>query len=170
LENNMMNPTKWTCCGLLLAIAAVTFTLSATQADSVGVTVAARAESAPTATPPAAANQPLIETAPAERRADSLYAVESAVQKARMEGAGENEVYRLRAVALSTQVIALITEREDAEKRWQLRLAAWRAERAQLDPADSPALQALRERRFSAGEQAWLDASEPVAAPQLILR
>jgi hypothetical protein len=169
VENNVMNPTKWTCCGLLLAIAAVTFTLSARQADSVGVAVASRAERDATA-PPAAANEPLAETAPAPRRADSVYAVESAVQKARMEGAGENEVYRLRAAALSTQAIAVITEREEAEKRWQLRLAAWRAERAQLDPADSPALQALRERRFSAGEQAWLDASEPVAAPQLILR
>jgi hypothetical protein len=166
----MMNPTKWTCCGLLLAIAGVTFTLSATHADSAGVTVAARAELAPTTAAPAAVNQPLAETAPAPRRTDTVYAVESAVQKARREGAGENEVYRLRAVALSTQAIAVITEREEAEKRWQLRLAAWRAERAQLDPADSPALQALRERRFSAGEQAWLDASEPVAAPQLILR
>lgn len=164
-----MNQTKWTCCGLLLAIAAVTVTLSATQADSAGVNAASRAGLVP-ATPPAAAYRQVVDAAPAPRRTDPAHAVESAVQKARMAGAGENEVYRLRAAALSTQAIAEITEREDAEQRWQLRLAAWRAERAQLNQADAAALQALRERRFSADEQPWIDANEPVASPQLILR
>jgi hypothetical protein len=165
----MTNSIKWICCGVLLAIAAVTFTRSATHADSVAVKVDARAGAAPNTAPAAATHQLSGETPPPMRSA-SAYAVESAVQKARAEGAGENEVYRLRAAALSTQAIADMTEREEAEKRWQLRLAAWRAERAQLDPADGAALRALRERRFKADEQAWLDANEPVASPQLILK
>lgn len=162
----MTNSIKWICCAVLLAIAAVAFTRGATQVDSVGVKVDAQAGAAANTAPPAATHQLSGETPP-PMRSDSAYAVESAVQKARAEGAGENEVYRLRAAALSTQAIADITEREEAEKRWQLRLAAWRAERAQLDPA---AVQALRERRFSANEQAWLDANEPVSSPQLTLK
>ncbi|MES2317094.1 MAG: lipase secretion chaperone [Pseudomonadota bacterium] len=101
---------------------------------------------------------------------EPLPAVETAVGKARAGGAGEDEVYRLRAAALSTQTIARLTEREEAEKHWLLRLAAWRAERALINQADPAALQALRERLFSADERTRLDANEPVTTPTLILR
>ena len=106
--------------------------------------------------------------APTPAVAGSPYEVEQAVQKARARGAGENEVYRLRAAALSTQVIAALTERERAEKLWQQRVDAWHAERVALNQADAAALRALRERLFSADEQKLLDAAEPSGTPQLI--
>lgn len=108
--------------------------------------------------------------APAHAHATSPYEVEMAVQKARARGEGENEVYRLRAAAMSTQMIAALTERERAEKQWQRRVDAWRAERATLNQADAAGLQALRGRLFSADEQRLLDAAEPAATAQLTQR
>lgn len=49
----------------------------------------------------------------------SLYQAESAVRKARLAGASENEVYRIRAAALPAQTIALLSEREQAESQWK---------------------------------------------------
>lgn len=99
----------------------------------------------------------------------SLYSVEYAVQQARAGGAGEDEVYRIRAGALSARTIGLLTEREQAEQLWKQRLQAWRAAQATLNPADSIAQQALRDRLFDAEEQARVDAAEPVLSPRLIL-
>lgn len=106
--------------------------------------------------------------APASHR-QPLHAVESAVRLARDAGAGEDEVYRLRAGALPAQTIAMLTEREQAEQLWMRRIATWHAQRAKLDPGDGAALQALRTRMFNAEEQTRLDAYEPTAAPRLIL-
>lgn len=99
----------------------------------------------------------------------SLHAVELAVQRLRAAGAGEDEVYRLRAGALPARTIAILTEREQAEQQWMRRIAAWRAERAKLDPGDSAAQRALRTSMFSADEQTRLDADEPGDVPRLTL-
>lgn len=99
-----------------------------------------------------------------------LQAVELAVQQARASGQGEGEAYRLRAAALSTQTIAMLTERELAEKAWLQRVDAWRAESARLDQGDAAGLRALRERLFSPDEQARLQAYERSETPTLILR
>lgn len=116
------------------------------------------------------APQQLPVPVPAPARENPLYAVETKVRGARAGGAGEDEVYRLRAAALPAQTIAQITERELAEQQWLRRVDAWRAERARLAQRDTAALAALRERRFSADEQAQLDAYERSDTPQLILK
>lgn len=102
--------------------------------------------------------------------ATDLHAVELAVQQARAGGKGEGEAYRLRAATLSTQTIAMLTEREHAEKLWLQRLDAWRAQRQQLDPADTAGQQALRARLFSPEEQGRLEAYDSAGPPTLILR
>ena len=114
---------------------------------------------------PAAAVEPVA--AKPVQASDKLHAVEMAVQKARAAGAGEDEAYRLRAAALPAATIAMLTEREQAEKHWLRRVEAWRAAAAGLNHADAAA---LRERLFSADEQARLGAYEPGDSPQLILR
>jgi len=108
------------------------------------------------------------QAAPAANQAP-LHAVEMAVQRARAGGAGEDEVYRLRSRALPAQTIAMLTEREQAEQQWTLRVDAWRAERAKLDPDDAAAQRALRMRMFGADEQTRLDAYEAGDVPRLIL-
>jgi hypothetical protein len=163
-ETSMTTTIKWTCAGCLLILAGAAFVRSTTHSTVAGTRADATQVAPLIVAPPAPARGVAQQGLPAS---NPVHAAEAAVQKAREQGAGENEVYRLRAAAMSAQQIALITEREEAEKKWQLRLAAWRAERARLSPAEAAA---LRERRFSPEEQVWLDASEPAATPQLILK
>jgi len=99
-----------------------------------------------------------------------LYTVERAVQKAHASGQGENEAYRLRAAALPTRTIAMLTERELAEKAWMQRIGAWRVQSSRMDQGNTASLQALRDQLFSPDEQARLQAYEPGDTPMLILR
>jgi hypothetical protein len=128
-----------------------------------------RAATAPQVHHPALATPPVVPkaaaTLPAASRED-LLAVELAVQKARARGDGEGEAYRLRAASLSTQTIALLTERELAEQAWMQRVAAWRAQTGRTDAAGQ---QALRERLFSPEEQTRLQAYEVAETPTLKL-
>lgn len=106
---------------------------------------------------------------PASPAAD-LHAVELAVQQARTRGQGEGEAYRLRAAALSAQTIAMLTERELAEKSWMQRVGAWRVQSSRMDQGDAAGLQALRDQWFSGEEQARLQAYETGDTPALIQR
>lgn len=60
----------------------------------------------------------------------------------------------------------MLTELEQAKVQSEQRVQAWQAERATLNPAGAAA---LRQRRFSAEEQAQLDAAEQSSLPKLIL-
>jgi hypothetical protein len=155
----------WTLC----AIVATSVMLPPVQlAHSVAPAPATVLEAAPETTLAEASRHLPSISAPQPETA-SLYSVEYAVQQARAGGAGEDEVYRIRAGALSAQTIGSLTEREQAEQLWKQRLQAWRAARAMLNPADSIAQQALRDRLFDAEEQAQVDAAEPAHFPRLIL-
>ncbi len=123
---------------------------------------AAPAPELPATLPPGSPASPALAVRPAER----LYETEQAVAAARARGADENEVYRLRAASLSAQTIAMLNEREQAERDWHRRIAIWRAEgaRYQHDPA---ARQALQDRLFTKDEQTRLGAYTSSEAPQL---
>lgn len=99
----------------------------------------------------------------------SIYSVEKAVAEARARGATEAEVYRIRTRGLPAQTIAMLAEREQAEKAWAQRLQAWREARAKLAPNDEAGIKRLREQLFNPEEQALLASSEPNETPQLVL-
>ena len=147
-----MTAKRWALGGLLAACLALPAFYQAPREPVAGPVAAMALAPAPpqAVTPSVPAAQPVRER--------STYAVELAVHKARADGAGEDEAYRLRAAALPARTIAELTEREQAERQWLQRMQAWRAERALLNPGDQ---QALRTRLFSAEEQTRLDAYEP---------
>lgn len=152
--------------GVTLAACIVLASTAPTQED---VRAARVAHELPVA---AAAPQRAAQAArpvPAAPAAD-LHAVELAVQRARANGQGEGEAYRLRAAALSTRTIAMLTERELAETSWMQRIGAWRAQSSRMDPGDAADLQALRDRLFSPEEQTRLQAYDAGDTPALILR
>jgi hypothetical protein len=154
---------RWWALAVCLALPAIVWT----RAEAPAAKVALLTSVEPTKRDMAA--MPLPAAPPAQVVERSTYAVESAVQRARANGEGEDAAYRLRAAALSTRMIAMLTEREQAEQQWMGRVDAWRAQRAMLNPADGAALQALRKRLFSDDEQTRLDTYEQSATPQLIL-
>lgn len=96
--------------------------------------------------------------------------MEQAVAQARAEGAGDNEVYRLRARAFSPAAAARLAELDHEEAHWQQRIVSYQAQRQQLmqrlkqaeHGADQRqlALQQLRAAAFSAEEQLRLGAYE----------
>ena len=85
--------------------------------------------------------------------------LEEAVTAARAQGAGDNEIYRLRAAALSPAAAARLAEVDREEADWQRRISAYRSQRRQL-PQDGAAQQQLRDSIFSAAEQKRLPAYE----------
>jgi lipase chaperone LimK len=89
--------------------------------------------------------------------------LEDAVVKARAQGAGDNEIYRMRAAALSPAAAARLADIDREEIDWQRRIGAYQAQRQQLLQAsqlDQAALQQLRDAGFSADEQKRLGAYE----------
>ncbi len=94
--------------------------------------------------------------------------LEQAAQKMRTEGASDDDVYRMRAAALSPEAAARLAEVDQDEASWKNRIAAYLAERngllqsnAGLAQVDQQALlQQLRQTRFSADEQRRLPAYE----------
>jgi hypothetical protein len=100
--------------------------------------------------------------------APTLFEVETEVAALRARGAGEEAVYRLRALSLPARSVAMLMEREQAEKGWAQRLEAYRAAQQRIPASDTAQQKRLRETAFSPAEQALLDAAAP-AVPQLLL-
>lgn len=87
--------------------------------------------------------------------------LEEAVAKARAQGQGDNEIYRMRAVALSPEAAARLADVDREEADWHRRIASYQAQRQQLAGDSDPAsLQKLRDSIFSADEQKRLGAYE----------
>ncbi|MQA18836.1 lipase secretion chaperone [Rugamonas rivuli] len=87
--------------------------------------------------------------------------LEEAVAKARGQGLGDNEIYRMRAAALSPEAAARLADVDREEADWHRRIAAYQVQRQQLAGASDPAsLQKLRDSIFSADEQKRLGAYE----------
>jgi lipase chaperone LimK len=89
--------------------------------------------------------------------------LEDAVTKARAQGVGENEIYRMRAAALSPAAAARLADVDREEADWQRRINAYQTQRQQLLQSTQPdeaALQQLRDAVFSADEQKRLGAYE----------
>lgn len=109
--------------------------------------------------------------------ATDIAAVEQEVKRLRSLGAGDDEVYRARALALSADAAARLSNMEQAENTWRARIDLYLAERARLlamygntDGTTQPeSLQQLRNAFFTADEQERLAAYEPPLAPQLTM-
>ncbi|MBP1204353.1 lipase chaperone LimK [Duganella sp. 1411] len=101
-----------------------------------------------------------------EREAPArILRLEESVARLRANGAGDNEVYRVRAAALSPEAAARLAEVDRDEAAWKARIGAYLAQRAALmaQPAsrNDAALQHLRDASFSVDEQRRLGAYEP---------
>lgn len=97
--------------------------------------------------------------------------LEESAQKMRTQGASEDDIYRMRAAALSPEAAARMAQVDREDKEWSERIAAYLAERNRL-LADSVTLpeterQALiarlQQARFAPEEQKRLAAYEPGA-------
>jgi lipase chaperone LimK len=94
--------------------------------------------------------------------------LEEAAQKMRTQGASEDEVYRMRAAALSPEAAARLAEADQEDATWKNRVASYLAERntvigrsANLPEPDRQAtIQQLRDMRFNIDEQKRLPAYE----------
>lgn len=95
-----------------------------------------------------------------EARAAPLKIVklEDNAAKMRQQGASEDDIYRMRAAALSPEAAARMAEVDQGEAAWKSRIAAYLAERSKLASADAVA--ELRNRMFDAIEQKRLPAYE----------
>ncbi len=96
-----------------------------------------------------------------EREAPSrVLRTEDTVQKMRAQGATEDDIYRLRAAAFSTEGANRLAELDREEAAWQTRIKAYQAERAGIAAGNEAALQQLRNKYFSSEEQRRLGAYE----------
>ncbi|CAN7473736.1 lipase secretion chaperone [Duganella sp. LjRoot269] len=89
--------------------------------------------------------------------------LEESVAQARAQGAGDNEIYRMRSSALSPEAAARLADVDREEADWQRRIAAYQAQRQQLQQqnrTDPSALQQLRDNGFTSDEQKRLAAYE----------
>lgn len=90
--------------------------------------------------------------------------LEDEVQRRRAEGAGDNEIYQLRAATLSPAAADRLAEVDRDEADWQRRIASYQAQRRQLQargtPATAQAWQQLRDAGFTPLEQKRLPAYE----------
>ncbi|CDG82791.1 lipase secretion chaperone [Janthinobacterium agaricidamnosum] len=101
----------------------------------------------------------------AEREAPLKVArLEESVQQLRAQGAGDNEIYRLRASAISPAAAARLADLDREEAAWNSRIDAYVAQRNKLmgqpDGQNEAALQQLRDASFNADEQRRLGAYE----------
>jgi lipase chaperone LimK len=85
---------------------------------------------------------------------------EEAVQKLREQGASDDDVYRLRAAAFSTEGASRLADLDREEAQWKARIKAYLAERSSLPVGAELAMQQLRDKYFSADEQRRLGAYE----------
>lgn len=90
--------------------------------------------------------------------------LEDEVQRRRAQGAGDNEIYQLRAATLSPAAADRLAELDRDEADWQRRIANYQAQRRQLQaratPATAEELQQLRDAGFTPLEQKRLPAYE----------
>ncbi|SHN39514.1 Lipase chaperone LimK [Duganella sacchari] len=88
--------------------------------------------------------------------------LEESVSAARARGADDNEVYRMRAAALSPAAAARLADVDREEADWQQRISAYQAQRKQLlqNTASAASLQQLRDTGFTPDEQKRLPAYE----------
>lgn len=96
----------------------------------------------------------------AERDAPTqVMRLEESVQQLRANGAGDNEVYRVRAAAISPEAAARLADVDREEAAWQGRISAYLAQRAAVT-GDAARLQQLRDSSFTPDEQRRLGAYE----------
>ncbi len=96
-----------------------------------------------------------------ERDAPSrILKTEEAVLQMRARGASDDDVYRLRAAAFSTEGASRLAELDRDEAAWKGRIQAYLGERAAIPAASASALQQLRDKHFNADEQRRLPAYE----------
>lgn len=84
--------------------------------------------------------------------------LEDTADKMRQGGASEDDIYRMRAAALSPEAAARMAEVDQGEAAWKNRIAAYLAERNKLASVD--AIAELRNRMFDANEQKRLPTYE----------
>jgi lipase chaperone LimK len=105
-----------------------------------------------------------------ERQAPyKIATLEESAQKMREQGASDDDIYRMRAAALSPEAAARMADVDQEERAWHARIAAYLAERARLlaesrnlsAPDRQAALAQLRQSRFTFDEQKRLAAYEP---------
>ena len=85
--------------------------------------------------------------------------LEEQVETARSNGAGEDEVYRLRAAAFDPQAANRLAQLDREQADWLRRVAAYRSASANLG-GNPAAIQQLRDRLFTSWEQKRLGAYE----------
>ncbi len=85
---------------------------------------------------------------------------EENVAKLRAQGASDDQVYRLRAAAFTTEAATRLADLDREEADWKGRIKAYLAERAGMPAGAGGALQTLRDKYFSADEQRRLGAYE----------
>ena len=86
----------------------------------------------------------------------------------RAQGASQDDIYRMRAAALTPEAAARLAEVDQEEAAWKSRIASYLAERKSTlatsvklsDAERDTALQQLRQARFTADEQKRLAAYE----------
>ena len=103
---------------------------------------------------------PAADSAPAAQ-ATHVFTAEATVRQMRAHGASDDEVYRARAAALGAEKAASLARLDSEEAVWQQRVGVYLRERQAI--AGDAALQALKERLFTAEEQVRLAAYEPAA-------
>lgn len=91
--------------------------------------------------------------------------VEEAAAQLRANGAGDDDVYRMRAAAISPEAAGRLADVDREEAEWKRRIGAYLAQRATLQSRAAvqdtgAALQQLRDAQFSADEQKRLGAYE----------
>ena len=105
----------------------------------------------------------------AEREAPMrIIKLEEGVTKMREQGASQDDIYRMRAAALTPEAAARLADVDAEEAAWKRRIASYLAERKTLLTANAgqaeaeraTALQQLRQVRFTAEEQMRLAAYE----------
>ncbi|HJV74988.1 MAG TPA: lipase secretion chaperone [Noviherbaspirillum sp.] len=79
-------------------------------------------------------------------------------EQMRAKGASDDDIYRMRATALSPEAAARMADVDREETRWKQRIASYLSARASL--SDAAAIAELRNRMFDAQEQLRLPAYE----------
>jgi lipase chaperone LimK len=85
---------------------------------------------------------------------------EEAVQKLREQGASDDEIYRLRAAAFSTEGANRLADLDREEAAWKGKIKVYLAERANVPQGAEGTMQQLRDKYFNAEEQRRLGAYE----------
>ena len=85
---------------------------------------------------------------------------EESVQKMREQGASDDQVYRVRAAAFSTEAASRLADLDREEAAWKGRIKQYLAERTSVPAGADALVQQLRDKYFSADEQRRLGAYE----------